>query len=61
MESMLNNKKISQNSLRMDVLPIFDRHDSATPLPTIESELIKYDRVTLYRTINNFLEKRNYL
>ena len=57
MQSVLKNKKLSQTPFREEVLAIFNLHNSAIPLSTIESELKKYDRVTLYRTMKVFLEK----
>jgi len=57
MQNVLKDKKLSQTPFREEVLAIFSRHNSAIPLSTIESELKKYDRVTLYRTIKIFLEK----
>jgi len=42
---------------RMDVLEMFQRASSALSFRDIEEELTGYDRVTLYRTLNSFIEK----
>ena len=42
---------------RMDVLEMFLRSTHALSFKDLEEELSGYDRVTLYRTLNTFIEK----
>ena len=42
---------------RMDVLEVFLNSTHALSFSDLEADLDLYDRVTLYRTLNSFIEK----
>ena len=53
---LLTQKNIKPTQFREAVLSIFIENDYAISLQDIEEKLIKFDRVTLYRTIKKFKE-----
>lgn len=57
MEKLLKQKRLNITPFRLEVLAIFSKYNSAIPLSVVEKELKDYNRITLYRTIKNFLAK----
>jgi Fur family ferric uptake transcriptional regulator len=54
---ILKSKKLSVTPCRVDILKLFQIHNSAIPSNKIEESIKRtYDRVTIYRTIKTFLE-----
>ena len=57
LKSVLAKRGLKATSARIEVLELLNNHPYATPFQTIQSNLNKLDRVTLYRTIQALLEK----
>lgn len=57
MDQLLKKKGIRVTEFRTQVLGVFQDTNSAIDLETIEENLGKFDRITLYRTIKTFLER----
>ena len=55
-KDILKNHKLRITNSRIDVLGSFLEQNRALSLGALESEFPSYDRVTLYRTLNSFLE-----
>ena len=53
----LKSHSLRVTDCRMDVLEMFQRSTHALSFKHLEEELGQYDRVTLYRTLNSFIEK----
>lgn len=53
---ILKNHKLRITNSRVDVLGSFLEENRALSLGNLETEFPNYDRVTLYRTLNSFLE-----
>lgn len=56
-KNLLATKKVRETPFRLAVLEVFNNHKNAISLSTIENELGKHDRITLYRTLKTFSEK----
>lgn len=56
--TLLKQKKLSETPFRKEVLTIFKKYKNAIPLSVIENDLTNFNRITLYRTIKLFIEKR---
>ncbi|MCP4456714.1 MAG: transcriptional repressor [Cytophagales bacterium] len=56
LKSVLKNHNLRVTDCRIDVMEYFLDEKSALSQGDLESKLTGYDRVTLYRTLNNFLE-----
>lgn len=57
MKSLLKSKKIRETSFRLEVLSVLLEFNKPLSLEQLESRLIKFDRITLYRTIKTFIDK----
>lgn len=57
LKDILSTYELRSTSCRYDVLDFFIDSEFALELKDLESALPKYDRVTLYRTINTFIDK----
>ena len=57
LKNILKKHKLRVTDCRMDVLELFLKNDHALTSKDLENELTGYDRVTLYRTLNSFMEK----
>lgn len=55
-EKLLKNKNVRTTAFRLAVLEVFEKHNTAIDVAQIEQELGEHDRVTLYRTINTFID-----
>lgn len=55
-DNILKIKKIRKTSFRVQVLEVFKKYKNAIDVAQIEKELGEHDRVTLYRTINTFID-----
>ena len=55
-KSILKNHKLRITDCRLDVMNYFLEKGNALSQGDLEKELQQYDRVTLYRTLNSFLE-----
>lgn len=55
-QEILKNHRLRITNSRIDVLENFIEQNRALSLGALESEFPNYDRVTLYRTLNSFLE-----
>lgn len=55
-QEILKSHKLRITSCRQDVLKRFLGSERALSLGVLENEFPNYDRVTLYRTLNSFLE-----
>lgn len=53
----LKNHDLRITDCRIDVLEFFFKSSYALSFSDLEESLAEYDRVTLYRTLNSFLEK----
>jgi len=57
-KQLLTNHGLRQTDCRRDVLSIFTAHGQALSHNDIEEQIVKnYDRVTIYRTLNSFIEQ----
>ncbi len=56
-KNILTENNIRVTPIRLQVLEVFNRFDNALSLQTIEQEIGKHDRITLYRTLKTFTEK----
>ena len=56
-QEILKNSKLRITKSREEVLSFFLKQNYAIPHADIELELEDLDRVTIYRTLNSFLEK----
>lgn len=54
---MLEKYQIRNTPFRLDVLNLFKTSKNTLSLKEIESQLEKFDRITLYRTLKLFIEK----
>ena len=54
--NILKSHKLRITDCRLDVIQFFMSKKSALSLGDLEGEFKQYDRVTLYRTLNSFLE-----
>lgn len=57
LKEILGEHELRNTSCRYDVLNLFLEADYALAPKDLEADLQKYDRVTLYRTLNTFIEK----
>ena len=57
MSELLKHKSIRITDFRIKVLEVFEKHTNAISVKTIENELVKFDRTTLFRTLNTFVDK----
>lgn len=57
LKKILSNYDLRNTSCRYDVLNYFLNSGYALTPKDLEEELPKYDRVTLYRTLNTFIDK----
>ncbi|MEI6866013.1 transcriptional repressor [Flavicella sp.] len=58
MKKILKSNQLSVTPFRKEVLSIIYNHKEAVPLSVFEQELKNYNRITLYRTLKVFLEKK---
>jgi len=58
MEEILKLNQLSETPFRKKVLSIFQKHTEAIPVSVFEKELNDYNRITLYRTLKIFIEKK---
>ena len=56
-KNLLKSHKLRITDCRIDVLENFYKNDHALSFKDLEENLEDYDRVTLYRTLNSFIEK----
>ena len=56
-KQLLKKHSLRITDCRLDVLNFFSSHQHALSSRDLESELSAYDRVTLFRTLNSFVEK----
>ncbi|MEQ8239959.1 MAG: transcriptional repressor [Cyclobacteriaceae bacterium] len=56
-ESILKNHRLRVTNCRLDVLEMFSKVDHALSQKDLEGSLQGYDRVTLYRTLQSFIDK----
>ena len=57
MSDLLKNKSIRITDFRVKVLEVFERNTNAVSMKTIENTLGEFDRTTLFRTLNTFIDK----
>ena len=57
MIELLKNKSIRITDFRVKVLEVLERNANAVSIKTIEGELGNFDRTTLFRTLNTFIDK----
>lgn len=57
LKKILNDHSLRNTSCRYDVLSYFLKTNFALAPKDLEANLQKYDRVTLYRTLNTFIDK----
>ena len=57
LKEILREHSLKNTSCRVDVLSCFLKAEYAIAPKDLESGLHQYDRVTLYRTLNTFIEK----
>ena len=55
-KDILRNHNLRKTDCRLDVLAFFMQKKNALSQGNLENHLKQYDRVTLYRTLNSFLE-----
>ena len=58
LENKLNQRKIKPTAMRLLVLKQLTQHSTAMSLNELEATFEKADRVTLYRTLKTFEEKK---
>ncbi len=56
-KTLLKSHQLRSTKCREDVISMFLQNTYAISHADLEEQLVAYDRVTLYRTINTFLEK----
>ena len=56
-KKMLKKHSLRITDCRIDVLERFHTHNHALSMRVLEEYLEDYDRVTLYRTVNSFVDK----
>jgi len=56
-KKLLRKHNLRITDCRIDVLENFYRNDHALSFKNLEENLNEYDRVTLYRTLNSFIDK----
>lgn len=56
LKSILKSHNLRITDCRLDVMQLFLDYKKALSQGDLESQLKQYDRVTLYRTLNSFLE-----
>ena len=56
-KKLLKNHHLRITDCRIDVLEKFYSTDHALSFKDLEDELKDYDRVTLYRTLNSFIDQ----
>lgn len=56
-KNFLKEKNIRVTPIRLSVLDVFNRHNNAISLQTIEQEIGEHDRITLYRTLKTFTDQ----
>ena len=56
LKDILKNHGLRITDCRMDVIAYFIHHKTALSQGDLEQKLTQYDRVTLYRTLNSFLD-----
>ncbi len=56
-KKLLKNHSLRITDCRIDVLEKFSKAEHALSFKDLEDELGSYDRVTLYRTLNSFIDK----
>jgi Fur family ferric uptake transcriptional regulator len=56
-KKLLKNHRLRITDCRIDVLEKFHNTDHALSFKDLEDELKDYDRVTLYRTLNSFIDQ----
>lgn len=56
LRDILGNHGLRKTDCRLDVLAFFMNQKNALSQSILENHLKQYDRVTLYRTLNSFLE-----
>ena len=56
LKTILKTHKLRITDCRLDVLNFFLQHKGALSQGNLEARFKQYDRVTLYRTLNSFLE-----
>ncbi len=52
----LRKRSLKATPIRVELLILLEKQDSALPYSDIQQQLKKYDRVTLYRTINVLMD-----
>lgn len=57
LKNILKNHSLRITDCRLDVLSFFINHNKALSIKDLEDNFDKYDRVTLYRTLNSFNDK----
>lgn len=57
MKDLLKIKKIRETSFRVEVLDILLDAGKPISIEQLEDRLVKFDRITLYRTIKTFVDK----
>ena len=57
MSDLLKHKSIRITDFRIKVLEVFEQSENAVSIKTIEKALGKFDRTTLFRTLNTFIDK----
>lgn len=57
MKNLLKVKKIRETSFRLEVLSVLLDAGKPVSIEQLESKLVKFDRITLYRTIKTFIDK----
>lgn len=57
MSELLKHKSIRITDFRVKVLDVFEKNTNAVSVKTIENTLGEYDRTTLFRTLNTFIDK----
>ncbi|RJE74841.1 MULTISPECIES: Fur family transcriptional regulator [Reichenbachiella] len=57
LKKLLKDHQLRVTDCRLDVLQLFKSRGHALTSRYLEDELTSYDRVTLFRTLNSFIEK----
>ena len=56
-KKLLRTRNLKATELRLVLLKIISSFNKAVSYQEIQNSLIKFDRVTLYRTLNTFVER----
>ena len=56
-KKLLRTRNLKATELRLDLLKIISSFSKAVSYKEIQNSLIKFDRVTLYRTLNTFINR----